>query len=444
MSNVTIVKNYEEAIAFIHGRTKFKKIPTLKRMQTFMKALGNPETKIKAIHIAGTNGKGSTLTFLRSMLQESGYRVGTFTSPFLTRFNERISVDGVPISDEEILRIIQKLIPVIDHLDATLPEGGPTEFEIVTAMMFSYFAEGHADVVLIEVGIGGLYDSTNVVNPVLSVITNIGFDHMKLLGNTLGKIAAQKAGIIKKGVPVVAGQLNEEPLAVIEKVAEKKQSILFRFGQEYQATHRHYQELWIQKFDFTTHHVQFKDLRIKMLGNYQINNAAAALQAYLVFMDQEKLPILEKNIRKGLANAFWPGRFEKVNEQPLVVLDGAHNEPAFEEITQLLHTHFRQYEIYVVIAILEDKQYHKMIQTLGKLKNVHLIATTFAGPGSRKVADLQELTKNVQTANPILKQENWQLAIAQATQIMSEDDLLLITGSLYFISDARKLFVEDN
>ncbi|GEN95904.1 bifunctional folylpolyglutamate synthase/dihydrofolate synthase [Pediococcus ethanolidurans] len=439
---MTEVKTYEEAVAFIHGRTKFKKIPTLARMRKFMAALDNPQDKIKAIHIAGTNGKGSTLTFLRSMLQETGYKVGTFTSPFLTRFNERISVDGEPISDAEILRLVQKLLPIIDELDETLPEGGPTEFEIITAMMFSYFAEGHADVVLVEVGIGGLYDSTNVVLPSVSVIVNIGFDHMKLLGNTLAAIASQKAGIIKQNVPTVVGQVDDEALDVIIKTAKQKQSHYFCFDSAYQVSNRRYQDLWTQKFDFSTENFQFKDLRISMLGNYQINNASTALQAYLVFLDLQKVPVIEKNVKNGLAKAFWAGRFEKVSEQPLVVLDGAHNEPAMEEISELLKTHFKQFDIYIVLAILEDKQYHKMIQTLGKLTNVHIIATTFAGPGKRQSANLSELTTSTKTANPIQTEENWQLAIAKASQLMSSEDLLLITGSLYFISDVRKLFVE--
>ncbi|WP_412990000.1 bifunctional folylpolyglutamate synthase/dihydrofolate synthase [Pediococcus siamensis] len=439
---MTVVTNYEEAVAFIHGRTKFKKIPTLKRMEKFMAALGNPQNKIKAIHIAGTNGKGSTLTFLRGLLEESGYQVGTFTSPFLTRFNERISVNGVPIADDEILRLVQKLMPVIAHLDATLPEGGPTEFEIVTAMMFTYFAEGHADLVLVEVGIGGLLDSTNVVVPEVAVITNIGFDHMKLLGNTLGEIAAQKAGIIKKNIPTVIGKLAAEPLAVIEAQAAAQQSPVFRFGEEYQVSGRHYHDLWSQEFNFTAPKFRAKQLKIKMLGDYQINNAATALAAYLVFMQQAQLPVSEKTVKTGLAKAFWAGRFERVNAHPLVVLDGAHNEPAIQEITNLLRAHFKTVDVYVILAILADKQYHQMVQTIGKLPNVHIIATTFTGPGTRQVANLTELVTNVKTAHPIETQENWQLAIAKATQEMSSEDMLLITGSLYFISDVRKLFVE--
>ncbi|WP_369395586.1 bifunctional folylpolyglutamate synthase/dihydrofolate synthase [Lentilactobacillus senioris] len=196
-----MINTYEDALAFIHGRGKFKKIPTLKRMQRFMDLLEDPpQTKIRPIHVAGTNGKGSTVAFLRSLFEQQNLTVGTFTSPFLIKFNERISVNGIPITDNEVTELARKVKPIVDQLDQELPEGGPpTEFEIVTAMMFIYFASHPVDVVIVEVGIGGLYDSTNVLTPALSIITTIGYDHMQILGNTLTEIATQKAGIIKPG-----------------------------------------------------------------------------------------------------------------------------------------------------------------------------------------------------------------------------------------------------
>ena len=202
-----MIQNYADALAFIHGRTKFKKIPTLKRMRRFLAELGNPEQGQRYIHVTGTNGKGSTVAMLRSMLLDSGLTVGSFTSPFITRFNERIEYNAQQISDDDLVRLTQRLEPVVEKLDRELPTGGPTEFEIDTALMFCYMAEKKPDVVLLEVGIGGLYDSTNVIIPNVSVITTVGWDHMKYLGNTLGAIAKQKAGIIKQAVPVVIGKL---------------------------------------------------------------------------------------------------------------------------------------------------------------------------------------------------------------------------------------------
>lgn len=196
-----MIESYAEALNFIHGRTKFKKIPTLDRMRLFLERLGNPQKGLKYVHVTGTNGKGSTVAMLRSMLMAAGLNVGSFTSPFITRFNERIALNAQPISDEDLTRLARKVEPVVQQLDQELPTGGPTEFEIDTAIMFCYFAEKQPDLVLLEVGIGGLYDSTNVITPLVSVITTVSWDHMKYLGDTLAKIAHQKAGIIKRGFP---------------------------------------------------------------------------------------------------------------------------------------------------------------------------------------------------------------------------------------------------
>lgn len=184
-----MIESYAEALNFIHGRTKFKKIPTLDRMKLFLERLGNPQKGLKYVHVTGTNGKGSTVAMLRAVLMETGLNIGSFTSPFITRFNERIALNAKPISDEDLTRFARKVEPVVQQLDQELPTGGPTEFEIDTAIMFCYFAEKQPDLVLLEVGIGGLYDSTNVITPLVSVITTVSWDHMKYLGDTLAKIA---------------------------------------------------------------------------------------------------------------------------------------------------------------------------------------------------------------------------------------------------------------
>src|SRR5699024_1532282 len=191
-----MIESYAEALNFIHGRTKFKKIPTLDRMRLFLDRLGNPQKGLKYVHITGTNGKGSTVAMLRSMLMKTGLNVGSFTSPFITRFNERIALNAEPISDEDLTRLARKVEPVVQQLDQELPTGRPTEFEIYTSTMYCYFAEKLPDLVLLEFGIGVLYDSTNVITPLVSVITTVSLDHMKYLGYTLAKIAHQKAGII--------------------------------------------------------------------------------------------------------------------------------------------------------------------------------------------------------------------------------------------------------
>ncbi|MCH5462067.1 bifunctional folylpolyglutamate synthase/dihydrofolate synthase [Lactobacillus sp. LC28-10] len=435
-----MVENYDDALSFIHGRTKFKKSDHLNRMRQFLELLGNPQKELSAIHVAGTNGKGSTVAYLRDLLMSQGYTVGTFTSPFLIRFNERISVDGEPISDSELIKLVNRVQPVVADLDAHYPEGGPTEFEIITAMMFLYF-KSQVDVAVIEVGIGGLLDSTNVFTPVVSVITTIGFDHMKILGNTLPEIAAQKAGIIKQGVPVVAGRLPESAMQVVETTAAKNNSPLYRVG--YEVTTKIKSETgWQEKFDYQFGDQQFKGLTISMLGDYQVDNASCALTAFIIYQTQRHQIVRSADITRSLAKTVWAGRFEPLNQEPLIVIDGAHNEPAIEELRALLKQRFSENEIYVLFSVLADKQHDKMLATLRTVPNLHIILTTFQGPGTRAVTDPKALAAQYDEDDRIEVIDNWQMAIGVILQRMSAEDLFLITGSLYFISDVRAFFEE--
>ncbi len=436
-----MIESYDQALAFIHGRTKFKKIPTLKRMRRFLDELGAPDKAVKAIHIAGTNGKGSTLAFLRNMLQRDNLTVGSFTSPFLIRFNERISVNGKPISDAEILRLTQLVYPVVKELDQALPEGGPTEFEIITAMMFKYFSEGHADIVLLEVGLGGLLDSTNVIRPELSVITTIGWDHMHILGNTLPKIAYQKAGIIKAGVPVVVGRIDEAPLNVIERVALERNSPIEILNHQFTAKSEGVVD-WEQRFSFDSKDDHFDHLHTRLLGDYQTDNAAVAIQAYICYCQLHGQPVNQQAVRDGIRMTRWAGRFEKLSDSPKVVIDGAHNISAVNEIVDLLEADFKKGRIYVLMGILADKQAEKMVEKMATVPNVSIILTTFAGPGQRQAANPQLLENQVDQANDngsvTAIFNHWQDAVDQTKAKLRDNDLLLITGSLYFISDVRQ------
>lgn len=433
-----MINTYDEALNFIHGRTKFKKIPTLKRMRRFLDELGAPDKKINAIHIAGTNGKGSTLAFLRNIFQAEGETVGSFTSPFLVKFNERISVNGVGISDDDILRLTQELYSTIAKLDAELPEGGPTEFEIVTAMMFKYFAEGHADIVLIEVGLGGLYDSTNVIVPKVSVITSIGWDHMHILGDTLPKIAFQKAGIIKEGVPVVVGGVDPDPLEVIVHQAAKKHSPIKILGKDFHVNDLGEQN-WVQSFDFDSSNLHLHQLQTDLIGDYQTHNAALAVQAYNEYQKLHNQSIDSEVIRRGIRNTRWAGRFERIAARPAIVLDGAHNISAVDLIVDTLENDFPKGHIYVLMGILADKQADKMVEKMATVPNVSIVLTQFAGPGKRAAANPEKLEHKLQTRpQNVSAIDDWQSAISELKRKLTPDDMLLITGSLYFISDVRK------
>lgn len=438
---MTNIQNYDDALAFIHGRTKFKKIPTLKRMRRFLQELGNPQENLDYLHITGTNGKGSTTAMLRSMLMAAGLSVGTFTSPFIVRFNERISLNGQPIPDDELVKTVQKVAPVVDYLDEVLPEGGPTEFEIDTAIMFTWFAKMRPDVVILEVGIGGLFDSTNVIVPKVSGIVSVGYDHMHVLGDTLGEIAAQKAGIIKPKVPVVIGRLPKAARQVIIEAAQDKQAPLYENGRQFTAKklNDHQLKNEIEYDGLMIHRQRFQ---LGLLGEYQVDNAAVAITMAQLYLKQQGLPIDVGSFRQGLADTRWPGRLEVVNDSPLVVLDGAHNLPGMQALTTTIKDDFKNMEIYVLVAILADKQYQLMLGEIASLPNVHLMLTNFAGPGpKRPSADLKKAAQDIETRWPIKTAASWQEGLLKISKEASADDAILITGSLYFISEVRSFFV---
>lgn len=436
-----MINSYEEALNFIHGRTQFKKIPTLNRMRRFLAELGNPQIGLNYIHVTGTNGKGSTVAMMRSMLIASGLTVGSFTSPYITRFNERIALDGQPISDQDLTRLTAKIEPVVAKLDQELTSGGPTEFEIDTAIMFCYMAEQQPDVVLLEVGIGGLYDSTNVITPIVSVITTVSWDHMKYLGNTLAQIASQKAGIIKEEVPVVIGQLPAQALTVVTKQATENRAPLNELGRDFTATKINGHELRA-KIRYQDSQIGRHDFELGLGGDYQVENAGVAIKTVTLYLQQVGIPVDIRALKHGLKKVTWPGRLETINDQPLVILDGAHNLPGMQALVKTIQDDFADCDVYVLVAILADKQYELMLGELASLGNVHITATHFAGPAkNRPSANLAGLTDRIKSRYPMQVIDQWQVAIAQIASTLSADDVLIITGSLYFISDVRQLFL---
>lgn len=433
-----MIESYAEALNFIHGRTKFKKIPTLDRMRLFLERLGNPQKGLKYVHVTGTNGKGSTVAMLRSMLMAAGLDVGSFTSPFITRFNERIALNAQPISDEDLTRLARKVEPVVQQLDQELPTGGPTEFEIDTAIMFCYFAEKQPDLVLLEVGIGGLYDSTNVITPLVSVITTVSWDHMKYLGDTLAKIAHQKAGIIKRGVPVVIGQLPPSALQIITKEATEKNAKIYELGKDFSAQKINQNAI---KAEIIYDGGQLHHFRstLGLAGDYQVENAAIAITTLQIVLTKLGIPVIVADLKKGLAMTQWPGRMEAVIDEPLVLLDGAHNLPGMQALVKTIRDDFSDREVYVLVAILADKQYELMLGELASLGNVHLMVTNFAGPGpKRPSANLTTTIGEFKTKHPIQVAENWQTGFVKLSQELMADDVMIITGSLYFVSEVRK------
>ena len=396
-----------------------------------MERLGSPETKMKSIHIGGTNGKGSTVTFLRSILQAGGYSVGTFTSPYIEQFNERISVNGRPISDQEILDLTNIIRPLADELEET-ELGGPTEFEVITAMSFYYFANMQkTDIVLYEVGLGGRFDSTNIIHPLVSIITNIGLDHTNILGNTYEEIAFEKAGIIKEAIPIFTAAKHQGAFQVIKEQAMKKQAPLYHLGDEFSVT-QHESKPKGEVFSLELEGEILSGLEISMIGQHQTENAALAVCAALYLQNSGWFNLNAAAIREGLKQAFWPGRFEVLSEHPLIIIDGAHNNEGVSVLVNELSSRYPDQPIDIVFAALRDKPLDQMIGRLDKIAS-RLSFVSFDYPRAAKAEDLLDLS---QSPNKVAV-EDWKSYLLEEIQHLPKERILVITGSLYFISEVK-------
>jgi dihydrofolate synthase/folylpolyglutamate synthase len=425
------VQLFSEALKWVHDLRTFGIKPGLKRMEWMMKQLGHPERRLKCIHIGGTNGKGSTVTFLRNMLQEAGYEVGTFTSPYIEHFNERISVNGLPIGDEDFLQAANKVRPLAEQLKET-ELGSPTEFEVVTAIAIVYFAElSFPDIVLFEVGLGGRFDSTNIIHPLITVITNVGYDHMNILGDSIEEIAFEKSGIIKPGVPVITTAQKREAVHVIGQTAEQKRSKMYLVDKHF-SYHNHLADRNGESFTFQSLLSDFENLHIRMMGEHQVNNAALALMTVVYLKTYYSIIINEEEIKRGLERSKWIGRFEQMSTNPTVIVDGAHNIEGVQSLKQTLLSHFQQKRVNIVFASLKDKPVEGMLSELYEIID-HITFTSFDFLRAYKANELLELSSFEQKDY----EENFKTAIDKGIDKLAKDEILVITGSLYFVSDAR-------
>ncbi|HCM89414.1 MULTISPECIES: folylpolyglutamate synthase/dihydrofolate synthase family protein [Vagococcus] len=428
--------NYEETVAWIHDRIKFGIRPGLIRIDELLNRLDNPQHKLKTVHIGGTNGKGSTTTFLRCLLEEQGLKVGTFTSPYIETFNERIAINGKPIPDEELVRLVTKIKPLVDDMDTVEDLKNAVEFEILTAIMFQYFLDSEVDIVIVEVGLGGRYDCTNVITPLASAITTIGLDHIDILGETIEEIAAQKAGIIKQDVPVVVGRVEEVAFEVIEKEANTLNSPIYRYEEDFSSKYIQPDDNWGEIFSYRSQTLDLSHMTISLLGKHQVDNASVAIQLYDVVSTKLGLPVSGKEIKKGLKKAFWPGRMEKISDEPLIVLDGAHNEHAMEVLVNNLKTEFKGSHIHTIFGALSTKDIDSMIRDLKTVPNLDLKVTAFDYPKAFTKEQYSEMGLNAY--------DKWQEALAISLEELTGDDVILITGSLYFISQVREILLGGN
>ena len=384
--------------------------------RALLDSLDHPERQLKCLHVAGTNGKGSTTDYLRSILQHHGYKVGSFTSPHLIIHNDRIRINNQFISDEDLLAYGNRFREYYDQYDLSM-------FQIDMLISIYYFLENKVDYVVYEVGMGGRLDTTNVIIPMVSVITNIGFDHMAYLGDTLPKIAYEKAGIIKEGVPVFTGETKKSCLEVFDRVAREK--------------HTSVTKIRAPEGRLINDRVFFRyrgyDISLPTMALYQAKNASLALRVAEYLRTSHLIELSRDDIRNGLQNTAWAGRFEIISDKPRIIVDGAHNEHGITAVQDSIRN--LQHPLCIIASILSDKQYDKMIKKLNQLAD-ELIITTF---NSSRSTPLQQLVGN----NDVTAISDYRQALDYATGKYA-NGTILITGSLYFVSEIRSLYKGDN
>ena len=413
---------------WILERMKYKRKYGLDRMRVLMSLLGNPQEDYPIIHVTGTNGKGSTIAMLSSLFVHHGQKVGAFVSPHLIDYTDRFLIIG-NVMPEEDFEIIGNLV---QQAEATLiDEYEPLSFfEIMTAMALVYFSRKKVEVALLEVGIGGLLDTTNIVHSTMSVITSIGMDHEEMLGNTLEEIAIQKTGIFKQNQAVVLGNLPTEALQVAEVVGKAYNCDLHTFEREFNI------EPFEDGFIFTNSDTRIHISYLNLKGNYQLENAAVALECFLQFEKNFQLPIELSAIQESFQTVTWPGRMEVVHQSPTVILDGAHNIHALKRFVETVKQHGElEAQHTILFSALKRKHYIEMVDYLRKeLPEARLVVTTFEYAGAIEKTDYP--------SSEIEFVENAQQFIENYINKTSDQEILWITGSLYFISFVRKIFIK--
>jgi dihydrofolate synthase/folylpolyglutamate synthase len=419
---------YPETIDYLYGIRLFGQKLGLETMQYLLRLMGDPQRHLRFIHIAGTNGKGSVAAMIHAVLSRAGYKTGLYTSPHLVSFCERFQINGRPIAEADMVRLVEHLKPFLETVAAHPEFHAPTFFEAVTAMALQHFHEQKIDLVVWETGLGGRLDATNVVTPLVSVITNIAFDHTQYLGETLPQIATEKCGIIKPGVPVVTAAVAEEVLRVIRATATAQGCPLSIVSEDVRATRISENEEG-QRLQMTSTHHDYGVVRIPLLGAHQSINCATAVAA----LEASVLSIAPQQISEGLSQTTWPGRFQIVNHNPTVVLDGAHNAAAAERLVATLRERCADQKLTFILGVLRDKNYDQMCQILAPLAE-----RIFCVPvNSERTCDPDQLARWCMATNPRLKITVAKDLLQAYTQAQSEKaQTIVITGSLFLVGEA--------
>ena len=413
---------YQEALDWIHGQLKFGIKPGLERMAWMLEELGNPQDNLKAVHIVGTNGKGSTVNALQTIFSQAGYEVGTFTSPYIIDFKERISINGQMISEENLLGLVERVKPVVERLPKETEHENATEFEIITVLMFLYFGQVHpVDIAFIEAGMGGLHDSTNLFSPLAVICPSIGLDHQAVLGNTHAEIATEKAGVLKNGASFIYATDRTDVRDVFKQKANEEGSKTYELGKDFTA------EGSSHSFDFIYKEQRLEGIALAMAGQHQVANASLAIMASLL-LQKDYPKVTPELIKDALAHASWLGRTEFL--MPNLMIDGAHNNESVKVLIDLLRSEYADKDIELLVAAIDTKPLDSMLAQLESVGD--LTVTSFEYPNSVK------LDKYPVTYKQVSDFQTW----IEEHVTANDDKLYVITGSLYFISQVRKWILE--
>jgi dihydrofolate synthase / folylpolyglutamate synthase len=421
------MKGYSETLDYLYGLEKFGIVFGLDGVERILSLIDNPHESLRTIHVAGTNGKGSVASMVAEMARRAGYSVGLYTSPHLISFTERITVNGKPVSEKEVVELTQFIRERIEENDAGLRF---TFFDFTTALAFEYLGRQKVDLAVIEVGLGGRLDSTNVLLPLVSVITNVALDHQDYLGNSLEAIAREKAGIIKKGIPVVTGA-RDMALNIIRDVADKKD--LYALGEAFNYVKK--SDQWMSYSGIGT---SIDDLSVALRGDHQLFNAALAV-CVTELLNQRGFTIGENAVRNGLRTVRWPGRLEVIpggTGRPSIVLDGAHNPDGAKSLAAFLQSHFQGGKRILVFGVMKDKNFPEMLSTLAPV----IDRVVLARPAIDRAADPVEVAAYVPGAIVTGSVED---AVKEAMKTAQAEDTVIVAGSFYTIGEAKKLLNEE-
>jgi dihydrofolate synthase/folylpolyglutamate synthase len=425
---------YKEAIKYLYDLKIYGMSLGLARIERLLHYLGSPDKDLKAVHVAGTNGKGSVCAMISSVLMDAGYKVGLFTSPHLLVFEERIQVNGNLISREELCALVDRIKPIAERMVKEEGFEHPTFFEIACAMAMRHFADQNVDFAVLEVGLGGRLDATNVIMPLVSVITSISLDHTHVLGTTLEEVAKEKAGIIKEGVPVVIGVEQKELIEMIKSISQTKGCTAFTTSENGNYSINQVDPHG-QKFDVQVFERGYSDLKIHLIGEHQVKNALIAIMT-LELLKEQNVNIIEVNLRDGLANTKWPGRFEKISDNPIIIFDCAHNPAGMRSLGLTMNRVYKDLKKTLVLGIMRDKDIQGIVREACEFADKVIVTK----PGFERASEPEIIEIEVREYCPDVRIiKDVAEAVKYAVDNALDNELICIAGSIFNVGEAMEI-----